>query len=103
MHALVRLTTHPWTITPASNRVGIRLDGPELERAVGGELASEGVALGSIQVPPSGPIVFHRDHPVTGGYPVIGVVETIDLDQLAQARAGERIRFSITPPPRGSW
>lgn len=91
--AMARLVTHTWTIKPASNRVGIRLDGPRLDRAIDGELTSEGVALGSIQVPLSGPIVFHRDHPVTGGYPVIGVVEADDLNALAQARVGEFIRF----------
>lgn len=87
------LCTTTWTVNAASNRVGVRLDGPSLERTVTKELPSEGVALGSVQVPPSGPIVFLDDHPVTGGYPVIGVVTRECLDRLAQARAGQDVRF----------
>jgi len=93
--ALERLVTATWTVDPSSDRVGVRLDGPVLERRIAGELASEGVAVGSVQVPPSGPIVFLDDHPVTGGYPVIGVVDRISLDQLAQARPGRRVGFDV--------
>lgn len=82
-----------WTVTPASNRVGVRLDGPPLERLVLGELPSEGVPVGSVQVPPAGPIVFLDDHPVTGGYPVIGVIDRASLDRLAQARPGQQVCF----------
>ncbi|MEO7350586.1 MAG: biotin-dependent carboxyltransferase family protein [Marmoricola sp.] len=89
--ALLCSTT--WTVNAASNRIGVRLDGPSLERALTQELLSEGVALGSVQVPPSGPIVFLNDHPVTGGYPVIGVVTRECLDNLAQARAGDDVIF----------
>lgn len=87
------LCSSRWVVSPSSNRVGVRLLGPPLERAVHGELASEGVVTGAIQVPPSGPIVFLDDHPVTGGYPVIGVVDRDSLDRLAQARAGESVFF----------
>jgi biotin-dependent carboxylase-like uncharacterized protein len=81
-----------WTVTPLSNRVGLRLAGPPLERAVQGELPSEGVVLGAIQVPADGqPLVFLADHPATGGYPVIGVVA--DVTPLAQARPGTTVRF----------
>ncbi|MDX3192036.1 biotin-dependent carboxyltransferase family protein [Streptomyces sp. MN03-5084-2B] len=83
-----------WTITAESNRVGLRLDGTPLRRAVDGELPSEGVVTGAIQVPPSGlPVVFLADHPTTGGYPVAAVVKTAALSALAQARPGTRIRF----------
>jgi antagonist of KipI len=55
---------------------------------------SEAVMAGTIQVPPSGhPIVLAADHPVTGGYPRIAVVATIDLPRLGQARPGARLRF----------
>jgi allophanate hydrolase subunit 2 len=65
-----------------------------------GELPSEGMVLGAVQVPPNGqPIVFLADHPTTGGYPVIGVVHPDDLWQCAQARPGERVRFR--PASRG--
>ncbi|MDO5494675.1 MAG: hypothetical protein Q4G64_03065, partial [bacterium] len=51
---------------------------------------------GSIQIPPDGkPVLFMRDHPVTGGYPVIGVVESADIDLLAQMAPGSRIRFML--------
>lgn len=81
-----------WTVTPLSNRVGLRLTGPPLDRVVHRELPSEGVVLGAIQVPADGqPLVFLADHPTTGGYPVIGVVD--DVTPLAQARPGATVRF----------
>jgi biotin-dependent carboxylase-like uncharacterized protein len=83
-----------WTVTPESNRVGLRLDGTPLQRAREGELASEGLVTGAIQVPPNGlPVVFLADHPTTGGYPVIGVVLPAALPALAQARPGATVRF----------
>ncbi|HEY2225591.1 biotin-dependent carboxyltransferase family protein [Actinomycetospora sp.] len=93
-----------WTVTDDANRVGFRLDGPELERVPelrGAELPSEGVIRGSVQVPPSGrPTVFLADHPVTGGYPVIGVVLDVDTDRAGQLRPGSAVRFRrVTPPP----
>lgn len=88
------LTGREWTVTPRSNRVGLRLDGAPLERERDGELPSEGVVAGCVQVPPQGtPVVFLRDHPVTGGYPVIATVIPEDLDVAAQLPAGSRVRF----------
>lgn len=85
------VTGRPWTVLDASNRVGLRLDGPPL-RTLPGELASEGTVPGAVQVPPSGrPVVFLADHPVTGGYPVVAVVVADDLDLLAQVRPGEQV------------
>jgi biotin-dependent carboxylase-like uncharacterized protein len=93
--ALRLLTATAWTVTPASNRVGMRLDGPPLRRRSDEELPSEGVVLGAVQVPADGrPIVFLADHPTTGGYPVIAVVDLGDLPALAQARPGATLRFS---------
>ena len=84
-----------------SNRVAARLAGPGLTRAVAGELASEGLVLGAVQVPADGqPLVFLADHPTTGGYPVIGVVHPDDLPALAQARPGTSVMFH--GPQRGS-
>ncbi len=89
-----------YVVEPDSNRIGLRLDGPEVQRARSGELASEGMVLGAVQVPPSGrPVVFLADHPPTGGYPVIGVVHPDDLWQCAQLRPGERVEFSRLPGP----
>lgn len=98
--ALDVLCGSPYVVEPDSNRVGLRLDGPPLERRGTGELASEGMVLGAVQVPPSGrPVVFLADHPTTGGYPVIGVVDPDDLWQCAQLRPGETVRFSRRPAP----
>jgi biotin-dependent carboxylase-like uncharacterized protein len=81
-----------YTVSPVSNRVGARLAGRTLTRAKAGELPSEGVVLGAIQVPADGqPLIFLADHPTTGGYPVIGVVD--DVTPLAQARPGATVRF----------
>ncbi len=83
-----------WTVTPHADRVGIRLDGPDLPRARGGELASEGMLPGALQVPPSGrPVILGPDGPVTGGYPVIAVVTDDGRDALAQVRPGTQLRF----------
>lgn len=92
-----RLTEQAWTVTDHADRVGLRLHGEEpLVRDTDGELPSEGAVTGSIQVPPSGqPMVFLADHPLTGGYPIIGVVLHDALPQLAQARPGTRIRFAF--------
>lgn len=88
------LVETPYTVTVKSNRVGVRLSGRPLTREKAGELPSEGIVLGAIQVPADGqPVVFLADHPTTGGYPVIGVVEEADLPLLAQARPGTRVRF----------
>jgi biotin-dependent carboxylase-like uncharacterized protein len=98
--ALDVLCGSSYVVEADSNRVGLRLDGPALDRRRGGELASEGMVLGAVQVPPSGrPVVLLADHPPTGGYPVIGVVHPADLWQCAQLRPGERVRFSRIPPP----
>jgi biotin-dependent carboxylase-like uncharacterized protein len=83
-----------WTVTSDSDRTGVRLDGPVLERRRRVELASEGMVEGSLQVPPDGhPILFLANHPTTGGYPVIAVVVGADLSLAAQARPGTRMRF----------
>lgn len=92
--AVAALFAQRWTVTPASNRVGVRLAGEPLARAREGELASEPTVAGAVQVPADGlPVVFGRDHPVTGGYPVIGVVDAAGLDALAQVRPGGTVRF----------
>ncbi|TFD49880.1 carboxyltransferase domain-containing protein [Cryobacterium sp. Hh7] len=100
---LARFGGQEWTVTTQSNRIGIRLSGEPLLRSQPGELASEGTLNGSIQVPPSGlPVLFLADHPVTGGYPVLGVVLDADIDRAAQLAAGSRIRFiSVKPAPGG--
>ena len=91
--ALEELCSRRWTVLPASDRVGLRLCGEPIVRRPG-ELESEGMVLGAVQLPPEGqPVVFLADHPTTGGYPVIAVVDPADLWQCAQARPGEQISF----------
>ncbi|MCW2508916.1 MAG: ahs [Modestobacter sp.] len=88
------LTGQAWSVTSESNRVGLRLDGDPLDRLREGELPSEGMVRGALQVPPSGtPVLFLADHPVTGGYPVIAYVVDADVDRCAQLRPGQTLRF----------
>ncbi|MFF0791613.1 biotin-dependent carboxyltransferase family protein [Streptomyces spiralis] len=93
--ALRTLTSATYRVSPHSNRIGLRTEGPALERRSTGELPSEGMVLGAVQVPPDGrPVVFLHDHPTTGGYPVIGVVVEAALARAAQACAGTPVRFT---------
>ena len=92
---LAALCATAYVVAADSDRIGLRLDGSPLARVREGELASEGMVLGAVQVPPSGtPVVFLADHPPTGGYPVVAVVEADDLWQCAQLRPGEEVRFT---------
>ncbi|WP_232226175.1 carboxyltransferase domain-containing protein [Brachybacterium phenoliresistens] len=97
--AVAALTGRTWHVRPDSDRVGVRLDGMPLPVPSGaGTLPSEAIVPGSVQVPPSGlPVVFGRDHPATGGYPVVGVVAESGLDLLAQAPPGTAVRFRALP------
>jgi KipI family sensor histidine kinase inhibitor len=105
------LTARTWTVSGESNRIGLRLQsapagsgdepssGGPLRRSRAGELPSEGVVAGSLQVPPSGlPVLFLADHPVTGGYPVIGAVIPEDLPAAAQLPPGTALRFVEVDP-----
>lgn len=97
--SLASLATESYLVTPASDRTGLRLAGLPLSRAPGrpGELPSEGVAAGSLQVTHDGqPILLLTDHPTTGGYPVIAVVVSADLGLAAQLRPGQRVRFAVS-------
>lgn len=94
--AVEQLTATAWTVRGESDRVGVRLDGPGLRRARTGELPSEPMLPGAVQVPGDGrPILFGPDCPVTGGYPVIAVVRAADLDVAAQLRPGDMLRFAL--------
>ncbi|MCA0325143.1 MAG: urea amidolyase family protein [Proteobacteria bacterium] len=98
--ALALLSAQEWTVTPESNRIGVRVQGAQpLSRAIHDELPSEGTALGAIQVPASGqPVLFLADHPLTGGYPVIGSVASWHLDLLGQMPVGACLRFRVVAP-----
>lgn len=94
-----QLTRADWVVSARSNRVGVRLENGVIRRHpsfVGAELVSEGVVRGAVQVPPDGrPIIFGPDHPVTGGYPVVGVLTEASCDLAAQARPGQRIALRL--------
>lgn len=93
--AWASLLNQGYTVTAQSNRVGLRLDGVPLERANTGELSSEGMVRGALQIPLSGmPVLFLADHPVTGGYPVVGYVIDDDVDRCGQLRTGQTLRFT---------
>jgi allophanate hydrolase subunit 2 len=93
------LTAADWTVCRDSDRVGLRLAGPVLRRATEDELPSEGLVPGAVQVPPDGaPVLFLADHPVTGGYPVVGYVADDDVDRCAQLRPGQALRFRPGQP-----
>lgn len=90
------LGTAEFTVTPSSDRVGVRLCGPPVTVQVSEQLPTEGLVSGSVEIPPDGqPIVLMRNHPTTGGYPVAAVVEEADVDLLAQCRPGVRVRFEL--------
>jgi biotin-dependent carboxylase-like uncharacterized protein len=96
--ALRVLGGQPYVVAPDSDRVGLRLRGPALRRTRTGELPSEGMAEGSLQVTPDGlPVLLLADRPVTGGYPVIAVADPDDMSLAAQARPGQRLRFRLMP------
>jgi biotin-dependent carboxylase-like uncharacterized protein len=97
--SLARLWACDYEVTARSDRVGVRLSGPALRRRITAELPSEGIVTGGIQVPADGqPLIFLADHPVTGGYPVAGVVVAEDIPLAAQCRPGERVRFQRYRP-----
>lgn len=88
-----------WRVAPASDRQGLRLEGPALAPAERGERLSAPVFPGTVQLPPDGrPIVLLADAQTHGGYPVIGHVARADLDRLAQCAAGARLRFTPCSP-----
>jgi biotin-dependent carboxylase-like uncharacterized protein len=94
--ALEVLTTAPWLVRPESDRVGVRLAGPELRRARGGELPSEAARPGAIQVPAAGrPVLFGPDCPTIGGYPVLAVLTEAARDAAGQLRPGDTIGFRL--------
>ena len=85
-----------WTVSPQSNRVALRLAGAAASRNRSGELPSEGLVAGAIEALPDGHlVVFLADHPTTGGYPVIAVLDPVSLPVCAQARPGLAVTFRI--------
>jgi KipI family sensor histidine kinase inhibitor len=112
---LATMTSGTFTVTPESNRVGVRLkserplaipgdsagveggrDGDTVSAHLSGLLGSYGMVEGAVQVPPSGePIVLGCDHATMGGYPVIATVISADVGSVAQRRPGDTVRFEV--------
>jgi biotin-dependent carboxylase-like uncharacterized protein len=93
-----------WVVSDRSDRVGMRLVGRPLQyRCPGRQLLSEGATRGAIQVPPNGlPVILGPDHPLSGSYPVVGVVIDDDIDKVAQMRPGQYVRLHWSRPRRAS-
>jgi antagonist of KipI len=84
-----------YRVTEESDRMGLRLDGPPLERH-GGRMLTEGVPLGAVQVPPDGrPIILFVEHQTTGGYPKIASVIAADLPAVGQLRPRDTVGFEL--------
>jgi len=83
-----------FTVSKLSDRMGMRLEGPEIENIVNTNIKSEGLLKGVIQVPADGnPIIMLSDHGTIGGYPKIAVVASVDYDRLVQISPGSKIKF----------
>jgi biotin-dependent carboxylase-like uncharacterized protein len=96
------LVHNKWVASDRSDRVGMRLAGRPLQhRWADRQLPSEGATRGAIQVPPNGqPVILGPDHPITGGYPVVGVVTDDDIDKVAQIRPGQTVGLHWSRPRR---
>jgi antagonist of KipI len=92
MQALLR---ERYIVTPQSNRMGYRLEGPALQHAGPADILSDATPMGSLQVPGSGqPILLMADRQTTGGYPKIATVITADLPLVGQLAPGDEIQFT---------
>ncbi|WP_142850196.1 biotin-dependent carboxyltransferase family protein [Telmatospirillum sp. J64-1] len=90
-----------FTVSGKSDRMGSRLDGPVMEHKGGFDIVSDGIAIGSIQVPGNGqPIALLADRQTTGGYPKIATVIGADLGRLAQLQPGTSFRFAAVTIPK---
>jgi biotin-dependent carboxylase-like uncharacterized protein len=107
----LRLAGAHWSVSGASDRVGVRLEGTPVQRtdpagtvdgADRAEWPPEGLVRGAVQLPPSGlPVVMLADHPVTGGYPVVACLDDRSCDLVAQLRPGQAVEFALTRVPAG--
>ncbi|MFY9803153.1 MAG: biotin-dependent carboxyltransferase family protein [Candidatus Acidiferrales bacterium] len=79
-----------------SSRMGLRLEGPAISQRGEGQMITEGVALGAIQIPTEGsPIILFVEQQTTGGYPKIANVISADLHRVGQLRPRDEIRFEL--------
>lgn len=93
---IARFAAGPWSISPRSDRMAFRLDGPRIKHARGADIVSDGIARGAIQIPGDGqPLAMMADRGSTGGYPKIATIIGPDIGRLSQVRAGAKFRFEI--------
>lgn len=91
-----QLLREPFKVTPQSDRMGYRLQGPQLQLTEPLEMISEAVSFGTLQVPPDGnPVALMADRQTTGGYPKIAQIASVDLPVMAQLAAGADIHFEL--------
>lgn len=92
--------SNAYTVTQESDRMGYRLDGKAIEYAKGcdGNIISDGIVMGAVQVPSGKPIIMMADRQTTGGYSKIATVITADLPLLAQKQAGGKLCFEAVSP-----
>ena len=96
VHAFYQST---FRVTDDSNRMGLRLDGAQIEAPFSGQMITEGVPLGAIQIPVNGqPIILFVDQQTTGGYPKLANVITADLPSVGQLRPRDEIKFELVVP-----
>ncbi len=94
--AIATLSSATYAVAAASDRMGLRLEGPRLEHTDGADILSDGIAPGAIQVPGSGlPIIMLADRQTTGGYTKIATVISSDVAALGRIGPGTKIRFEI--------
>ena len=87
-----------YTVSPRSDKMGLRMDGRKIETRSGNDILSAGIVTGAVQVTPKQPILMLKDHATTGGYPLIAVVIGADLSRASQLKGNDKVRFlKVTP------
>jgi UPF0271 protein len=100
--AINTLLSSAYTVSQEADRIGLRLDGPLIEHCGSFEIASQGTANGTIQVPGNGrPIILLADRQTTGGYTKLATVISADLPRLGRLQPGSRITFEAVEPRQG--
>lgn len=93
-HGIQTFLGNVYTVNPVSDRMGYRMDGPKIEQKTDGNIISDGIVMGSVQVPTSGePIIMMADHQTVGGYTKIASVISVDLPVVGQMKPGDRAQF----------
>ena len=89
--------SQPYSVSNEFDRMGYRLSGPKIEHVTDGNIITDGIVFGAIQVPDSGqPIIMLSDRQTTGGYAKIASVINVDMPMIAQCKAGDKVHFAVT-------